>query len=394
MAIVGKPLLDIDIQSEISAEDEALTIDPEKQEAEQTEEQEDKEATAKREPPPPTTLSAIRHEPRVSETPSPPPPPPPTPPSSSHPPQASSPHPPTDRHQTLATPAVRHLASTLNIPLSSIRGTGKDGRILKEDVHTHSQRSRSPPSSTNPEPHTTLPLTPIQLSMYRSMTASLSIPSFLYTSTYDYTHLSTLRSRLNTHLSHLSPPGPKLTHLPFLIKAVSHALHQYPLLNARLEVPSEGSEGEKPSLTYRPQHNIGIATTTPAGLVVPVIPNVQSLSILEIHTQLLRLSSLAAAGQLSPPDLAGGTFTISNIGSIAGDVVAPVIVPGQLVILGVGRRKRVPVFAEGGEVVGRELGTVSWAADHRVVDGATLARFSEVVRGMVEGEGVLLSGLR
>ncbi|KAI4187767.1 MAG: hypothetical protein LQ346_005433 [Caloplaca aetnensis] len=128
---------------------------------------------------------------------------------------------------------------------------------------------------------------------------------------------------------------------------------------------------------------------TPSGLLVPSIKNLQTLSIASIATELARLRALASAGKLTSADLTGGTITVSNIGSIGGTYVSPIVASGnEVAILGLGRRRVVPAFCEEegreGEVVRKEVMCFSWAADHRVVDGATVARCAEVVRGLVE----------
>ena len=144
----------------------------------------------------------------------------------------------------------------------------------------------------------------------------------------------------------------------------------------------------------REKHNIGIAMDTPQGLLVPNIKNICSLSILDIASELARLQSLATAGKLSIADLQGGTFTVSNIGSIGGTYVAPVIVPSEVAILGLGRARTVPAFDELDRVVKRETMHFSWSADHRVVDGATMARMAERVRRLVEEPGAMMARLR
>jgi 2-oxoisovalerate dehydrogenase E2 component (dihydrolipoyl transacylase) len=220
--------------------------------------------------------------------------------------------------------------------------------------------------------------------MFKTMNRSLSIPHFLYTDNYNLTSLTSLRNRLATH-----PTKPqKLSFLPFIIKAVSLALNQYPLLNSKVDASTDPS---KPTLLHRSHHNIGVAMDTPSGLLVPNIKNVAAHSISTLAAELSRLSSLDKAGKLTPSDLSGGTITVSNIGSIGGSYVAPVIVPTEVAILGVGKTRKTPVFNEKGEVEAAEMCSFSWSADHRVVDGATMARFSEVVRGFLEGvEGMVL----
>ena len=297
------------------------------------------------------------------------------------------------RDASLATPAVRGLLKEYNLNIEDIRGTGKDGRVLKEDVYDHiesgpSTTTISAPATAAPRPmpdakqtETPQKLTPIQSAMFKSMTASLSIPHFLYTDSVDITSLSALRKRLNpTRAS----DTPKYSYLPFIVKAVSLMMTKYPVLNARLDT---SADAKRPQLQMRSNHNIGIAMDTPNGLLVPVIKSVNARSIAEIVAETARLSHLGQAGKLSNEDLSGGTITVSNIGSIGGEVVAPVIVEGQLAIVGVGKVKSVPVFDGDGELQRAEVMKLSWSADHRVVDGATMARAAEVVRQYLEEVG-------
>jgi 2-oxoisovalerate dehydrogenase E2 component (dihydrolipoyl transacylase) len=293
------------------------------------------------------------------------------------------------KHASLATPAVRGLLKEHGIAIEDIRGTGKDGRVLKEDVQKFvSEREAHPteqaPTAIRPPPsidakqiETTQRLTPVQSQMFRTMTGSLSIPHFLYSDTINVTRLVAARKSLNE-----TGTSPKLSFLPFAIKAVSLALYKYPILNSKLDTTSNP---QKPQLVMRSLHNIGIAMDTPGGLVVPVIKNVNARSIYSIAAEIARLSELGHKGKLSPADLSGGTITISNIGNIGGDVVAPIIVEGQLAIMGMGKVKAVPVFGKDGSTVERaEMMGISWSADHRVVDGATMARAAKAVQAHLE----------
>ena len=292
---------------------------------------------------------------------------------------------------SLATPAVRGLLKEHNIAIEDVEGTGRDGRVLKEDVHKFlAQRdqaseakqapARARPSVDTKQQETPQKLTPVQAAMFKTMTASLNIPHFLYSDQIDISELSAMRQRLNAKVKITN--GIKLSYLPFAIKAVSLALEQYPLLNARVDT---STDAKKPQVIMRSIHNIGIAMDTPGGLVVPVIKGVNSRSVLSLAEELQRLSQLGQAGKLTNDDFSGGTITVSNIGSIGGEVVAPVIVEGQLAIMGMGKVKAVPVFAEDGlSVIKAEMMGVSWSADHRVVDGATMARMAKVVQGYLE----------
>ncbi|KAI9816397.1 MAG: hypothetical protein M1832_005064 [Thelocarpon impressellum] len=225
--------------------------------------------------------------------------------------------------------------------------------------------------------------------MFKTMTRSLSIPHFLYSDEVNLDPLTSLRIRLSTHVSKESPQ--KLTYLPFIIKAVSLALKEFPLINARVDFPSDTT---KPCLVMRAQHNIGVAMSTPQGLLVPNIKNVAGLSIPAIAAQLASLQALANDGKLSATDLTGGTITVSNIGSIGGTVVAPVLVSSEVAILGIGRARTVPTFDEHDKLVRRRVGNFSWSADHRVVDGATMACMAERVRTFVQEPDAMLALMR
>ena len=285
---------------------------------------------------------------------------------------------------------MRHLTKELDVNISDVTGTGRDGRVTKEDVHRFvSQKTQQPEvtqssttaasiaaSSPTQQQDQKLPLTPVQTQMFKLMTKSLNIPHFLYTSNADMSAVTATRKRLNA-----AKTTEKLTHLPFIIKATSLALQKHPLLNSALDTTSDP---KKPSLTYRSAHNFGVAVDTPSGLLVPVLRNVQDLSIAQIAQQLRVLSEKARTGKLAPGDFSGASFTISNIGSVGGGVVAPIISEPQVAILGVGRSRVVPAFDENDELIKREELVLSWSADHRVVDGAECARCAEHVRGLLE----------
>ncbi|GAB7361089.1 hypothetical protein MBLNU230_g1127t1 [Neophaeotheca triangularis] len=372
MAITGKPLVDIDIQGEVGEEEAAkLGGGEEGQAATQSKEQDAPEvmgeSKAQAEEPVDGPLGRSTQEE-----------------SQQHRPRNQS------KHASLATPAVRHLTKELNVDITEVEGTGKDGRVLKEDVHRHvSQGTQQQPAAQTAAPSQQdrkMPLTPVQNQMYKLMTKSLNIPHFLYSSTADMTAVTTMRKRLNA-----SPAAEqKLTHLPFIIKAVSMSLQRHPLLNSSLDT----KDPKKPELTYRSSHNIGVAVDTPSGLLVPVLRDVQNLSITEIATKLRQLSEAARTNKLTPSDFNGATFTVSNIGSVGGGVVAPIISEPQVGILGVGRSKVVPAFNERDELVKKEELVLSWSADHRVVDGAECARCAERVKSLIEDPAAMMIDMR
>ena len=312
------------------------------------------------------------------------------------------------KHASLATPAVRHISKELSVDITEISGTGKDGRVTKDDVYQFaklrdsgasqtSQVAQSEPVTQNsaflrqapdhgPQVEESKPLTNVQAMMFKSMTASLKIPHFLYADEVDVSALFALRKRVNKMLKK-APAGDveKISTMPFLIKAMSLAMDKYPIINARVD-----ASGPKPQLVMRKQHNIGVAMDTPSGLIVPVIKNVGALNVLAIAQELHRLQNLAKAGKLSNADLSGGTITLSNIGNIGGTYVSPVIVEKEVAILGIGKMRAIPAFGEDGQIMKKEVMNFSWSADHRVVDGATMAKAAEVVRGFVEEPDMML----
>ncbi|CAI6241807.1 unnamed protein product [Periconia digitata] len=387
MAKVGKPLVDIDIQSEISEADEALLKDGSEQQAE-------KDAPKQAEPQK-QQLEVGRNDTKVvaEDIPVPQPSQPlPAEPTTDEP----KPRRKLGTHASLATPAVRHMIKEFKLKIEDIEGTGRDGRVLKEDIQIHMRAKETTGNVTVPSTATTVtkqakdeakPLTPIQSAMFKQMTRSLSIPHFLYTDNVDFTALNALRKKFNAQ----KEKADRLTFFPFIIKAVSMALQQFPLLNAHLDTTTNP---EKPQLLLKGSQHIGVAVDSPSGLLVPVIRDVQSLSIEAIAAELTRLSTLARNGKLTSADLSGATFTVSNIGSIGGTAVAPVIVTPQVGILGIGRTKTVPAFGENGEIVKKEECVFSWSADHRVVDGAMAARCAEAVRINLEHIENMLVRLR
>lgn len=302
------------------------------------------------------------------------------------------------KHASLATPAVRHIIKENKLNIEDIEGTGKEGRVSKDDVQRHIEAAKQ---STSTSTATSTPaisstqqvadqvktLSPIQSGMFKQMTKSLSIPHFLYTDAVDFSSLTSLRKKYNAGREKVD----RITPLPIIIKAVSLTFQQFPLINSHLDTTTNPN---KPQIIVKGSHNIGVAVDSPSGLLVPVIKNVQNHSIVSLALEIQRLSSLARAGKLTSADLTGATFTISNIGSIGGTAVAPVIVGPQVGILGIGKARVVPAFGENGELVKREECVFSWSADHRVVDGAYVARAAEEVRKCIEGVESMLVRMR
>jgi 2-oxoisovalerate dehydrogenase E2 component (dihydrolipoyl transacylase) len=204
----------------------------------------------------------------------------------------------------------------------------------------------------------------------------------------------------------------KLTFLPLLVKAASLALSSFPQLNAQL-LGAGGAGGAELELLLRGPHNIGIAMDTPRGLIVPCVKGVQARSVLEVAHELQRLQALAREGKLGEADLSDSTFSLSNVGAIGGTYASPIIPLPNVAIGALGRVAKLPRFASTlpagsrpppsfsafsgaaeDRLVAASVMSVSWSADHRVVDGATLARFSNAFKGFVEAPSSMLAEMR
>ncbi|XP_076028057.1 lipoamide acyltransferase component of branched-chain alpha-keto acid dehydrogenase complex, mitochondrial [Genypterus blacodes] len=328
-------------------------------------------------------------------------------------------------HKTQATPAVRRLAIENNIKLSEVVGTGRDGRILKEDIlnflakqtgailpPTLMQEIQTPapapaaaaaavaalPQSTAaaakplpamPKPvftgkDVTEPMKGFHRAMVKTMTAALKIPHFGYCDEVDLSRLLVLRAELKTITE---GRGIKLSYMPFFIKAASLSLLHFPILNASVDESCQ-------NITYKASHNVGLAMDTSQGLLVPNVKNVQMLSVFEIAQELNRLQALGAAGQLGTSELTGGTFTLSNIGSIGGTYAKPVILPPEVAIGALGKIQVLPRFDAEGSLVKAHIMNVSWSADHRIIDGATMCRFSNLWREYLENPASMVLDLK
>ncbi|KAH6571764.1 hypothetical protein BASA60_007022 [Batrachochytrium salamandrivorans] len=311
---------------------------------------------------------------------------------------------------TYATPAVRRVAKEHNVDLRLVTGTGPAGRILKGDVLAFVAGEQAAPApisepmvTNTPTTNEIVALTPIQKVMFKTMTKSLQIPHFGFSDEIVLDATTAFRASLNAQLKSL-PAGSfsfkKVSYMPIFMKALSSALNDFPILNACIidaESPSQAK------LQYRSSHNIGIAMDTPQGLIVPNIKNVQSKSILEIAADLERLKEAGKKGAISLADLQGGTITLSNIGNIGGTVLHPVLVSSELCIGAIGKVQRLPRFETAIDpltghaierVVAKEILNVSFNADHRVVDGATVGRFFQLWKMYLEHPSTLSARLK
>lgn len=309
-------------------------------------------------------------------------------------------------HGTLSTPAVRHLVKQYGLNINDIQGTGKDGRVLKEDVLNYAANKslcQEKPSALKENvgqvelleggkslldaqcyEDKRVPLRGYQRSMVKSMSLAAKVPHFHYLEEINCDALIKLKASFQKENK---DHNIKHTFLPFLIKSLSMALSKYPLLNSSfIEETNE--------VVFKGSHNIGVAMATAHGLVVPYIKKVQSLSILEITKELSRLHEIALHNKLSTEDIAGGTITLSNIGAIGGKFGSPVLNLPEVAIIALGRIQKLPRFDEGENVYASSIINVTVGADHRVVDGATVARFCNEWKSLVEKPELLLLHMR
>lgn len=278
-----------------------------------------------------------------------------------------------------ASPAVRRLIREQNLNLADIPGTGKDGRVLKSDIQEYLDHGGKAPAAGQQQAagqkQRVEPIRGVQAAMAKHMASAAStIPHFIYSEEIDVTDLLALRARLKPQAE---AAGSKLTLMPFIMKAMALAVQEYPVLNSQLN-------DEVTEIRYLPQCNIGMAVDSKAGLIVPNVKAVESLTLLEIANEVTRLTEAARSGRVSQEDLRGGTITISNIGALGGTYAAPIINAPEVAIVALGRTQKLPRFDANGQVTERAIMTVSWAGDHRIIDGGTIARFCNLWKSYLE----------
>ena len=294
--------------------------------------------------------------------------------------------------KVLTTPAVRKMARENELDLSSINGSGKQGRVLKEDVlgflsNGRGSSDNSPSSgqliNTTAEDRVE-PIRGVRKIMAERMSAAVStIPHFTYVDEMDVIELMEVRQTLkDTYATDTL----KITLMPLFIKALSLAIKQFPIINSH-------PNADFTELTYVASHNIGMAVDGKTGLLVPNIKNVQDLSLLDIATEVTRLTQAARSGKINPQELSGGTITISNIGAIGGTAATPIINKPEVAIVALGKIQTLPRFDEQGNLVPRKIMTVSWSGDHRVIDGGTIARFNNVWMGYLKNPTTMLAAM-
>lgn len=303
-------------------------------------------------------------------------------------------------NKVLATPATRSLARSKGVDLRLVSPTGADGRVTNEDVIRFIESPKTPtnqsssiledPTHIHPPPASTVistgqdkivKLTPVQRGMVKSMTEALKIPHLTYCEDVYMDQVISLRNQLKANLKNV-----KLTFMPFFIKALSLAILDFPLVNSTFNE-------SKSECVLKSSHNVSFAMDSAFGLIVPNIKDVQAKSVYEISQEMARITDLGAKGKLTDGDLKGGTIALSNIGTIGGTYTAPVILPPQVFIGALGATR--PVLERvGGNIEEKMVLKTSWSADHRILDGATTARFVARWKALIENPSLMLLHLK
>ncbi len=282
------------------------------------------------------------------------------------------------RSEVRAMPSVRALAKELNVSLEGLSGTGPEGSITAEDVQTVAQPAPAANAAIASEGER-LPQKGIRRVIARKLLQSQQTTAFVTNmDEFDVTRLWILKQRERPQLAEKEL---HLTFLPFFMKAAQHALLEYPRFNARLDDASD-------ELILQPKCHMGIAVDTPDGLMVPVLRDVGSKSIIDIATELQNLSEHAHQRSIALDDLQGSTFTLTNFGAYGGYFATPIINSPNVAILGCGRICQRPWVVEG-ELAVRYVLPLSLTFDHRVSDGAEACRFLSRIGQYLEDPGLL-----
>lgn len=303
--------------------------------------------------------------------------------------------------RVLATPATRKLARELGVEIARVPGTGINGRVMKADVSAFHRRltapapvapvaaaapvataavvpAAAPLASFGPEER--IPMKGVRKKIAEKMVQSkFTAPHFTYMDELDATKLIGLRAESKPLAE---AEGIKLTYLPFIMKAVVAALKQFPTLNASLD----DATGE---LVIKHYYNLGIAVAGENGLIVPVIKDVDKKSILALAKEISEVAERARIGRNNPDDLKGGTFTLSSIGNVGGLFATPIINHPEVGILAIMKIQDRPVVRDG-QIVAAKMMNMALSFDHRVVDGAVGAEFTNLVIKLLENPTKLM----
>jgi pyruvate/2-oxoglutarate dehydrogenase complex dihydrolipoamide acyltransferase (E2) component len=285
----------------------------------------------------------------------------------------------TEARRLFASPAIRKRARDLGIDLTAIEGSGPGGRIVQEDlagaVATLPAADLEPPAGADQ----VIRLRGARRAIARTMTeAWRTIPHIIDYRDVDATRLLDWRDTLRERATNAGDESLRraLTITPLLLRIAVEALRRHPYVNASVDM-------EREQITLHGEYNVGVATAAPEGLIVPVVKRADTKAVSELALEVAELTTAARENRLRLEQLAGGTFTLNNYGGLGVWLGTPIIKPGQVANLGVGRVQERPV-AIGGQVVVRPIVALAVSGDHRVLDGHTLAAFVSDVVSLIE----------
>jgi len=285
----------------------------------------------------------------------------------------------------LASPAVRRRAWDAGVELQFVHGSGEAGRINQQDLDEFIERAPTAAGAVGDSRYQprhdeeAIPVIGLRRKIAQKMQESKRrIPHFTYVEEIDMTELEALRTSLNNKWG---KERPRLTVLPFIMRAMVLALREFPQINARFD-------DDAGIVTRYDAVHIGIATQTDSGLIVPVVRHAESLDLWASAAAVVRQADGARTGKAAREDLSGSTITLTSLGTLGGLVSTPVINHPEVAIVGVNRMEMRPMI-RGGEVVARRMMNLSSSFDHRVVDGMNAAEFIQAIRGYLENPATL-----
>jgi len=273
-----------------------------------------------------------------------------------------------------ATPVAKVIAEQNGVDLAEVKGTGANGKIMKSDVMDVLSKSAFVPAEVSAHEETVIPMTGMRRAIANNMMNSLtSMAQANHRMKVDMSESVRFRAKLKA-------ADIKVSYTDILIKAVSHALMKFPMLNSTVR----GND-----IITRNYVNMGVAVAIDGGLIVPNIKDAQAKSVVEIHAQVADLAGKAKEGKLTREEYTDGTFTITNLGMYDVDEFTAVINPPEAAILAVGKITDTPVV-ENGEVVVRPIMTLSLTYDHRIIDGAPAAQFLQYVKTLLQNPYLMM----
>jgi 2-oxoisovalerate dehydrogenase E2 component (dihydrolipoyl transacylase) len=281
-------------------------------------------------------------------------------------------------HKPVASPAVRARAAAAGVDLRDVKGSGPEGRITQGDLDADLGPSVETTAATD-NLTTEIPVIGLRRRIAHQMQeAKRRIPHFSYVEEVDVTELEELRAHLNDGRR---PGDPKLTPLPFIIRALVAAIVEFPQMNARYDDEAE-------IIHRHAALHLGLATQTDNGLIVPVIRNAQALDLNSLAREIARLAEATRAGTARREELSGSTLTLTSLGPLGGLSHTPVINHPEVAIIGPNKIIERPVVRHG-SIVARRMMNISASFDHRVIDGFDGAAFIQKIRGLLEHPALL-----